>query len=63
MDVFKAPIEKEEIEPSIKNSFAEEDEMLAHEIMNMEVVYEIIEAELQVIPPEEEASFFIVGVV
>ena len=61
LDVFEAPIEKEEIEPSIKNSFSEEDVMLANEIMNMEVVYEIIEAELQVIPPEEEASFFIDG--
>ena len=61
LDVFEAPIEKQEIEPSIKNSFSEEDVMLANEIMNMEVVYEIIEAELQVIPPEEEASFFIDG--
>ena len=61
LDAFEAPIEKEEIEPSIENSFAEEDEMLAHEIMNMEVVYEIIEAEERLKAPEEEDSFFIDG--
>ena len=57
LDAFEAPNEKEKTEPSMDDSFAEEDEMLAHEIMNMEVVYEIIEAEPQVIAPEEEDSF------
>ena len=58
LDAFEAPIE-EKIELSMNDFFAEQDDMLVHEIMNMEVVYEIIEAEPQMLAPEEEVTITI----